>query len=67
MKQLFLFGWTVLLFIMCTPGFLLEPSKYKLLGMLIHSLIFTILYFILYNHMSSIIEGLTQKSENWWI
>jgi hypothetical protein len=62
MKQLFLFGWTVLLFIICTPGVIFEPNNYKLIGMILHSLIFTILYSVLYNHMTNVIEGLTQES-----
>lgn len=63
MKQLFLFGWTVLLFILCCPGVLLEPYKYKNIGILLHCVVFTILYFILYNHMSSVIEGLETTTD----
>lgn len=58
MKSLFLFGWTVLLFIICCPGVILEPYKYKLFGLLIHGFIFTILYVIMYKHMSNVVEGL---------
>ena len=65
MKSLFLFGWTVLLFIICCPGVILEPYKYKLFGLLIHGFIFTILYVIMYKHMSNVVEGLeTDKMED---
>lgn len=63
MKSLFLFGWTVLLFIICCPGVILQPYKHKTFGLLLHGLIFTILYGIMYNHMSSIIEGLETKNK----
>lgn len=58
MKSLFLFGWTVLLFIICCPGVILQPYKHKTFGLLLHGFIFIILYGIMYNHMSNIIEGL---------
>lgn len=63
MKSIFLFGWTVLLFIICCPGVILQPYKHKTFGLLLHGLIFTILYGIMYNHMSSIIEGLETENK----
>ena len=63
MKSLFLFGWTVLLFIICCPGVILQPYKHKTFGLLLHGLIFTISYGIMYNHMSSMIEGLETENK----
>lgn len=63
MKQLFLFGWTVLLFVICCPGVILEPYKCKTIALLLHGIIFTVLYIIMYNHMSTLIEGLETDSK----
>ena len=62
MKQLFLFGWTVLLFIICCPGVILEPYKCKTIALLLHGIIFTVLYIVMYNHMSTLIEGLETET-----
>ena len=64
MKQFLLFGWTILLFIICCPGIVLEPYKHKNIGILLHCLVFTTLFYILYNHVSATIEGLVESDDD---
>lgn len=63
MKEIILFVVSVLLFIALIPGTIFKPYKFKLLGKILHGVLFTVFYAVIRMNIEPVQENMEQKNE----